>query len=69
MYNSKDDFLLDLDNYYANQNAILNNEYLSICSLGMGISLLICVTILFIKLERNKIIIYDNESCKKDEEV
>ena len=67
MYNSKDDFFLDLDNYYANQYE--NNEYLSICVLGMGISLLVCVTILFIKMERNKIIIYDNESCKKDEEV
>ena len=66
MYNLKDDFFLDLDNYYANQYE--NNEYLSIFALGMGISLLVCVTILFIKLERNKIIIYDNES-KKDEEV
>ena len=66
MYNSKDDFFLDLDNYYANHYE--NNEYLSICALGMGISLLVCVTILFIKLERNKIIIYDDES-KKDEEV
>ena len=68
MYNSKDDFFLDLDNYYANQNAIINNEYLSICIMGLGVGLLVCVTILFIKLERNKIIIYDNES-KKDEEV
>ncbi len=68
MYNLKDDFFLDLDNYYANQNAIINNEYLSICIMGLGVGLLVCVTILFIKLERNKIIIYDNES-KKDEEV
>ena len=68
MYNSKDDFFLDLDNYYANQNAIINNEYLNYSLMGLGISLLVCVTILFIKLERNKIIIYDNES-KKDEEV
>ena len=68
MYNSKDDFFLDLDNYYANQNAIINNEYLNYSLMGLGISLLVCVTILFIKLERNKIIIYDNES-KKNEEV
>ena len=68
MYNSKDDFFLDLDNYYANQNAIINNEYLSVSLMCLGVSLLVCVTILFIKLERNKIIIYDNES-KKDEEV
>jgi len=68
MYNLKDDFFLDLDNYYANQNAIINNEYLNYSLMGLGISLLVCVTILFIKLERNKIIIYDNES-KKDEEV
>jgi len=68
MYNSKDDFFLDLDNYYANQNAIINNEYLSVSLMCLGVSLLVCVTILFIKLERNKIIIYDNES-KKNEEV
>ena len=68
MYNLKDDFFLDLDNYYANQNAIINNEYLNYSLMGLGISLLVCVTILFIKLERNKIIIYDNES-KKNEEV
>ena len=68
MYNSKDDFFLDLDNYYANQNAIINNEYLSVSLMCLGVSLLVCVTILFIKLERNKIKIYDNES-KKNEEV
>ena len=63
MYNSKDDFFLDFD---ANQYE--NNEYLSLSIMGLGISLLVCVTILFIKTERNKIIIYDDET-KKDEEV
>ena len=67
MYNSKDDFFLDLDNYYANQYE--NNEYLSVSLMGLGVSLLVCVTILFIKLERNKIKIYNDENSEKDEEV
>ena len=69
MYNSKDDFFLDLDNYYANQNANINNEYLSYSFMGLGISLLVCVTILYIKLERNKITIDAMFSDEKDNKV
>lgn len=67
MYNSADDFSIDLYNAYYDEEKNLEN--LSIRITALGLSLLVCVTILFLKMERNKIIINTDSNEVKDEEV
>jgi len=67
MYNFADDFSFDLYNDYYDEEKNLEN--LSIRITAFGLSLLVCVTILFLKMERNKIIINTDSNEVKDEEV
>ena len=59
MYNSVDDF----DLYSSIQS---DKEYLTIKLIAIGFSLLLCTLILFLKRERNEIIIDDINSEKDD---